>query len=490
MSQENGAPNSADDLSPEEQKKAVALILGFCALNQACRLYDLNNAVVTKVLEEMMSNIKALSGDGGSPVYLTTASHSYFINRQLVRLDYSEYRKAQGLKDIWGKLKITEVIFPGDLTMDRLEAFAGKFVEALKTPARASELTRRPWGGVVARLVLGGSDDEEEHTEEEEVELAVRVFGGLLVLVSETITQFNQDSWNTLVRLKRTLQVLVDKLEHHVPLLLALTRADIFRDKLSTHLTNTAVMALVVGRKLRMNRNNLVGLATAAMFHDMSKVGLNDRTMTSLEDPQKVPQQERDKVGLHWMNAMHQMIRTGGLREETLPRMVVAYESQLEFSSGEIYPEALTREHKLSLYSRIISLCDQLDTLTWSRPGKAAVTPHEAMLTVLERCKKTHDPGLLKVFMETIGLFPTGSVVRLSTNEIAVVTSQDRGGDAENPIVQVIVDRQGKPTKSKELRLAQDDAVTILAPEDATSLGINTLACFTRRSRQRKAAPE
>ena len=484
MSEDRHSEERGDDeVSAEEQKLAVALTLNFCALNQACRLYDLNNDVVLKILEEMYRSIQALTEDG-NPLYITVAGHSFFLNRQLIRMDYTEYRKAQQLKEIWAKLNISEVVFPAEVTLDDLQVFATEFVEALKDDTRVAEFARRPWGGITARLVLGGLDDEDEseRTEQQECELAVRVFGGLLVLVAETIGQFNRDSWNTLVRVKRTLQVLVEKMDNYEALLLGLVRSNILRDKLASHLTNTTVLALVVGRKLNLGRKNLVSLATAALFHDMSKVGLNDQTMNNLEDPDKLKPKDRERVGLHWMNAMHQMVKTGGLREETLPRMVVAYESQLEFTREDIYPESVAGEQRLNIFSRIISLCDQFDTLTWIRQGKSTVTPHEAMLTVLERNEGKIDPALLQIFMRTIGLYPTGSLVRLNTRELAVVTNQNPRGDPERPLVKIIADTQGKPVMGKEINLAQDEKRQVLGPEDEVAMGINPAACFLRQA--------
>ncbi len=484
MSSEN---QNADDrpegeVSTEDQKRAVSLTLNFCAMHQASRLYDMNNDVMTKIIGEMHNSIKKLTADG-NPLYLTVAGHSFFLNRSLIHMDYTEYRGAQQLKEIWAKLKISEVVFPAETTVESLTEFATKFVEALKDEDKVVEFSRRPWGGCTARLVLGGLDDEEdqERTEEEECELAVRVFGGLLVLVAETIGQFNKDSWNTLVRIKRTLQVLVEKMENHEALLLALTRSNILRDKLASHLTNTTILSLVVGRKLNLGRKNLVSLATAALFHDMSKVGLNDQTMNNLEKIDDLKDKDRERVGLHWMNAMHQMVKNGGLREETLPRMVVAYESQLEFSRGDIYPESVVGEQRLNVFSRIISLCDQLDTMTWSRPGKPGVTPHEAMLTVLERAKGNIDPALLQIFMSTVGLYPTGSLVRLNTRELAVVVDQNPRAP-EQPMIRIIADANGKPTMGTEIKLVDDDKRQVVGPEDEVGLGINTTACFLRKA--------
>ena len=174
------------DKMPEEQREhAVACLLGFCALNQACRLYDMNNKVVRRVLEDMLTHVQALSS-GLAPVTLTSAGHSFFLNRMLVRMGYSEFQKAHQLKGIWQKLGITEVIFPPDVTLEAMEEFALKFIQTIKDPSLIPEFTRRPWGGITARMVLGGANEEAPVTDENQEEmvcaLAVRVYGGLMML--------------------------------------------------------------------------------------------------------------------------------------------------------------------------------------------------------------------------------------------------------------------------------------------------------------------
>ena len=470
---------------PEEQREhAVAGLLGFCALNQACRLYDMNNEVVRRVLEEMLSHVQALSG-GLDPVTLTCAGHSFFLNRTLVRMGYSEFQKAHQLKGIWQKLGITEVIFPPDVTLEGMEEFAHKFIETIKDPSLIPEFTRRPWGGVTAHMVLGGSNEAAVATDDQREELvcalAVRVYGGLMMLVMETLEQFQQDRWTTLTRIKRTLQVLVDKLEHHEGLLVALVCTPIYRETLAAHLTNTAILTLIMGRRLKLSRPNLIALATAALFHDISKVGLKAPTLNVLEHFANLEPTDRQRIHMHWMNTLSRLVHVGGFSRETLARLVAGYESQLEFSHGTLYPKTMELPRPHSLYAHLISLCDRFDNLAWGRPGKPALSPHRAMLTVLHQYSRSYHPSLLNLFANTVGLYPTGSLVRLNSGELAVVTGQDPDGNLECPTVTLISEPTGEPVSDgTEINLAMDRTRQIRSSEDANALGVNPIAPFLR----------
>ena len=480
----NDESTKAGEIGGQARDHAVSVLLGFCALNQACRLYDMNNKVVRRVLEEMLLHVREPSG-GRDQVTLTAAGHSFFLNRLLVYLGYSEFQKAHQLKGIWQKLGITEVIFPPDVNIDGMEEFSRKFIETIKDPSLIPDFTRRPWGGITAHMVLGGSSEtaaaKDAPREELVCELAVRVYGGLMMLVSETLDQFQQDRWTTLTRIKRTLQVLVDKLEHHEGLLVALVCTPIYRETLAAHLTNTAILTLVLGRRLHLSRKNLVALATAALFHDISKVGLKAPTLNTMEQVASLEPIDRQRIHMHWMTTLSRLVHVGGFSRETLPRLVAGYESQLEFSVGTLYPASMELPRPHSLYAHLISLCDRFDNLGWGRPGKPALTPHRAMLTVLHTYARAYHPALLNLFAHTVGLYPTGSLVRLNSGELAVVTGQDPGGDLERPTVTLLSEPTGEPVSDgTEMNLAVDQIRHIRSSEDANALGINPIAPFLR----------
>lgn len=498
------ADESGDELTPEQRKSAVSLILGFCALNQVCRLYDINNAIVAKVLHDMEAQVRTLTGSGEPHVSLTAAGHSFFLNRHLIRIGFSEYKKAQTLKQIFQKIGVGEVTFPADTTFEGLEEFAGKFVSALKNPDDVPVLLSQAWGGIRARAVLGG--DSEEEAESKSYELAVRVYCGLLMLVEQTLVQVKKDDWSTLLGIKRTLQVMVENLENDQPLLLALTRSPVVPPTLATHLVNTALLTLALGRRLGLSRRDLVGLATAALFHDLPKAGLNDRTLNGMENAAALSEKDRARIGLHWLNQLRVMVRGGGFKEEALARLVVAYEAQLEFACNDLYVaqggaggaggedsagDEATGEP--TFFSRLVALCDRYETALWKRPGKRTPTPHEAVLAVLARDSgAVADPGLKAVFLRTVGLYPTGTLVQLNTGEMAVVVEQPpEGGDLREPALAVVVDRKGRPVEGARFELSGDpNKRRIIRPMPADALGINPAALILHARERAQAEAE
>jgi hypothetical protein len=222
----------------------------------------------------------------------------------------------------------------------------------------------------------------------------------------------------------------------------------------------------------------------AALFHDLPKAGLKDSTLNSLEHPQTIPVEERPRVELHWLSTMERMVSLGGLSDEMLARLVVLYESQLEFSRDDLYRAIAASEGEgglppRSLFSQIITLCNLFDTLTWARQGKETVTSHRAMVALLGQAGAQFDPALAALLVQTVGVYPTGTAVLLGSGEIAVVTGQ--GDDPERPGVRVVVAPRGEVADGPDLDLVQHPDSRVLWPVKAGPLQINAVNCLRGR---------
>ena len=82
--------------------------------------------------------------------------------------------------------------------------------------------------------------------------------------------------------------------------------------------------------------------------------------------------------------------------------------------------------------------------------------------------------------MQTVGVYPTGTTVLLSSGEIAVVTGQR--DDPERPNVRVVVTPDGAVADGPNLDLVQDRSKQVLWPVKASALKINTVNCLRGRA--------
>src|SRR5262249_10966277 len=94
-----------------------------------------------------------------------------------------------------------------------------------------------------------------------------------------------------------------------------------------------------------------------------------------------------------------------------------------------------------TVHAKMIMLARRYNDLLTPEPGLPPPTPDFAVATLAEELKEPQDKTILRMLVASLGLVPVGTVVQLSTGEIAEVV---RGGVAfDRPYVRVVMDAQG-----------------------------------------------
>jgi HD-GYP domain-containing protein (c-di-GMP phosphodiesterase class II) len=95
-----------------------------------------------------------------------------------------------------------------------------------------------------------------------------------------------------------------------------------------------------------------------------------------------------------------------------------------ERPDGKGYPYGLAGD-ALSLQARMGAVCDVYDAITSNRPYKAGWDPAESIALMADWSGKGQfDPATFRAFVTGLGIYPTGSLVRLKSGRLAVVVEQ------------------------------------------------------------------
>ncbi len=96
-----------------------------------------------------------------------------------------------------------------------------------------------------------------------------------------------------------------------------------------------------------------------------------------------------------------------------------------ERPDGRGYPEGLSGD-QLSLHARMGAICDVYDAITSNRPYKDGWDPAESIARMSDwSLKGQFDPAVFQAFVESIGIYPTGSLVRLQSGRLAIIAEQN-----------------------------------------------------------------
>ena len=217
--------------------------------------------------------------------------------------------------------------------------------------------------------------------------------------------------------------------------LLALTTLKEYDHYTFTHMVNVSILTMGQARGLGIDGPLLREFGLAALMHDIGKV----RTpLEILNKPDALTDDEFVIMKRHVVDGAEILRMT-----PDVPALapVVAFEHHLRVD-GSGYPFGVTRS-SLNIGTMLCSIADVYDAMRSQRNYQKAF-PTDRILAVLKRNDGTQfDQHLVRRFVQLIGIYPAGNLVRLNTGEVAVVLTV-YAPDPYRPHVRVLIDRDGR----------------------------------------------
>ena len=185
-------------------------------------------------------------------------------------------------------------------------------------------------------------------------------------------------------------------------------------DRVTAHALNVTVISMLMARALGLTETELMDVGTGALLHHIGKLDLPMRVHHP-EDGFSAAETKayRDHVQLGLTRARRMNLPTGAT-------LVLAQHHELADGSG--YPKGLKGE-QMDPAARIVSLVNYYDNLCNPGDLAKAMTPHEALSLMFAQRRSKFDARALQVMIRCLGVYPPGSVVRLSNDTLALVSS-------------------------------------------------------------------
>jgi putative nucleotidyltransferase with HDIG domain len=227
----------------------------------------------------------------------------------------------------------------------------------------------------------------------------------------------------------QTVEGLADAVTQNRTALMALTAMRNYDNYTFTHMVNVSILAMAQARAVGIDGKLLREFGISALMHDIGKV----RTPKEiLNKPDKLTDEEFTIMRRHVVDGAEILRRTP---EMPVLAPVVAFEHHLRLD-GSGYPRAVKRE-SLNLGSMLCAIADVYDAMRSQRVYQAA-HPTDRILAVLKRNEGAQlDQNLVRRFVQLLGIYPPGNLVRLSTGEVAVVL-RVHAPDPHRPRVRVL----------------------------------------------------
>lgn len=184
-----------------------------------------------------------------------------------------------------------------------------------------------------------------------------------------------------------------------------------------SHSVNCCALAATFGRQLGFPRSLLTDLATGGMLMDLGKAMLPEDLLAT---PGPLSDGQRAEARRH-VDYSLKLLDESGVRSPDVALMVRQHH---ERHDGSGYPDGLNGT-KISLLGRMLGIVDTYDALCSERAHQPAMSRHDALQLLYKERDRLFQAELVEQFSQCLGVYPTGSLVELSTGEVAVVMAQN-----------------------------------------------------------------
>lgn len=218
------------------------------------------------------------------------------------------------------------------------------------------------------------------------------------------------------------------------------------------HSVSVCALMTAFARTLELPREIIREIAIGALLHDVGKARVPDEI---LNKPARLTDAEFEKMKNHVVQSKIILQATPGISDIALD--VAAQHHERHDGTG--YPNRLKGE-AISLYGQMGAIVDVYDAITSNRVYHKGMPPTEALRKILEWSAMHFKPPLVQAFIRSVGIYPTGSLVRLESRRLAVVQAQHADKPMQ-PTVKVIFHTAGHYLQPEDvdLRRSQDQIV-------------------------------
>lgn len=182
------------------------------------------------------------------------------------------------------------------------------------------------------------------------------------------------------------------------------------------HSVSTCALMAAFGRQLKLSREYVKELALGALLHDVGKMVIDERI---LKKPGKLTDAEFAQMKTHVVQSKLILQGTAGVSGVAVEVAALHHER----FDGSGYPNGLAGD-AIALSGQMAAIVDVFDAITSERVYHHAIAPTEALRKLLEWSRFHFKPELVHSFVRAIGIYPTGSLVRLESGRLAVVLEQ------------------------------------------------------------------
>jgi len=227
---------------------------------------------------------------------------------------------------------------------------------------------------------------------------------------------------------KQLVEEITDSVARNSGALISLARLKTVDDYTYMHSVAVCAMMIALSRQLGLDAEQTRLAGIAGLMHDLGKAAM---PLEVLNKPGKLTDAEFAIIKSHPAKG-HAMLKASTDVDPVVLDVCLHHHEKVD---GSGYPEGLKGD-EISLFAKMGAVCDVYDAITSNRPYKQGWDPAESLRRMAEWAKGHFDMRVFQAFVKSLGIYPIGSLVQLSSGRLGVVTDQS-GKSLTTPKVKV-----------------------------------------------------
>lgn len=208
------------------------------------------------------------------------------------------------------------------------------------------------------------------------------------------------------------------------------------------HSLQNCALGIAFGRHLGLHKKELNILATGLLLMDIGKIKL---PQALLHKAGPHTEAEANVMRKHVAYSVEMLRQTKGMNEHVINIALTHHERY----DGSGYPNGLVGI-QTPAYGRMAAIIDCYDAMITDMPYRQAIAEHKALQNIYNSRDKAFQVELVEQFMQCMGVYPTGSLVELSTGEVGAILAQNAEQKLK-PKVLMLLDKNKRPFKKRRI---------------------------------------
>ena len=397
-------------------------------------LHDLENKALEQPSSRLVNAVNCLLSIT-KKAKIQVIGDLIYINETPLPMDDLLFEQVRKMHKLTSALKIREINFTEAVD----EADIMEMVEHIKIASTRPDGAEYIQTLDLKKVLLTDCDQERRELPQKQQSLHAYIVA--LLTVKELVSRIEDDKPSRLAPVKRAMQHLVSMTYVSPALMLGLIRMPRYKNRLFSHLLNTAVISIILCEKMQADKNVAANIAFTATLHNLDWQESGDKFSTIRE---LLRIYKGDRHGQERIAVLNQLGKLDGA------------------------PAA-----------RLISVAAEYERMTSSGEDGVPIPPDEALRRLEAGANVTYDGAVVQLLATAMGVYPVGSAVELADGSLGVVIElPDDGRPTNLPIVKQLKLSDGRSAGPRTIDLYHAKGMSVLRSVRSEEMNFNVTSVF------------